>query len=404
MPAFTRALAVLLYNKIRNKTQSVDCSHGYVNPLELVLDTSKKEDAGGRSSGGPLEPLLGPLAAAAATHHHHSASFHGGPSFGGWKQLSRTPTQPPSGAIEYVVKASDTLAGIAARFECTPGELTKMNRLTSRLIFPGQTLYIPIKEQESQAADAADLPEHGRLEDAKASVAHHGTGAGPPLPGERPGSPKAAASPPDSPVAFIEQHRHGGTSTEHIESAEPENKENMDMFLKISSRHITDGQGVVSGTLLVTPNNVMFIPNVSDALVMEHGSEWYEVTAPMDMVVAAALYNDITHMRLRDTVDPASGVQLEEPYRPADYQPPAKDQDSQSSLEPAKSLQECGAEVSPVPSMQDASEKPCSELSHSAVALESAPDQVASTEGKVIITSPPKTPEEGTPSIWPCQQ
>nr|XP_037277589.1 LOW QUALITY PROTEIN: oxidation resistance protein 1-like [Rhipicephalus microplus] len=420
-----------------NKTQSVDCSHGYVNPLELVLDTSKKEDAGGRSSGGPLEPLLGPLAAAAATHHHHSASFHGGPSSvagrrtaatspggpgrampplppapqsapptttaassdAGRKQLSRTPTQPPSGAIEYVVKASDTLAGIAARFECTPGELTKMNRLTSRLIFPGQTLYIPIKEQESQAADVADLPEHGRLEDAKASVAHLGTGAGPPLPGERPGSPKAAASPPDSPVAFIEQHRHGGTSTEHIESAEPENKENMDMFLKISSRHITDGQGVVSGTLLVTPNNVMFIPNVSDALVMEHGSEWYEVTAPMDMVVAAALYNDITHMRLRDTVDPASGVQLEEPYRPADYQPPAKDQDSQSSLEPAKSLQECGAEVSPVPSMQDASEKPCSELSHSAVALESAPDQVASTEGKVIITSPPKTPEEGTPSI-----
>lgn len=71
------------------------------------------------------------------------------------------------------------------------------------------------------------------------------------------------------------------------------------MFLKISSRHITDGQGVVAGTLLVTPNNVMFVPNVSDPLVMEHGSERYEVTAPMDMVVAAALYNDIAHMRLR---------------------------------------------------------------------------------------------------------
>uniref|UniRef100_A0A131YWP9 Oxidation resistance protein 1 n=1 Tax=Rhipicephalus appendiculatus TaxID=34631 RepID=A0A131YWP9_RHIAP len=425
-----------------NKTQSVDCSHGYVNPLELVLDTSKKEDAGGRggrSSGGPLEPLLGPLAAAAATQQHHPASFHGGPSSvagrrtaatspGGAgrgmpspplppapqsapptttaassdacrKQLSRTPTQPPPGAIEYVVKASDTLAGIAARFECTPGELTTMNRLTSRLIFPGQTLYIPVKEQESQAADAADLPEHGRLEDDKAPAGHHGTGAGPPVPGERPGSPKATASPPGSPVAFMEQQRHGGSTTEHIESAEPENKENMDMFLKISSRHITDGQGVVMGTLLVTPNNVMFIPNVSDALVMEHGSECYEVTAPMDMVVAAALYNDITHMRLRDTVDPASGVQLEEPYRPADYQPPPKDQDSQNTSEPATLLQECATEVSPVPSMQDASEKPCSELSHTVGTLEEpAPGQMASTEGKVIITSPPKTPEEGTPS------
>lgn len=453
MPAFTRALAVLLYNKIRNKTQSVDC-HGYVNPLELVLDTSKKEDAGGRggrSSGGPLEPLLGPLAAAAATQqqqHRHPSSFHGGHSSvagrrttatspggaaaarampspplppaphsapptttaassdagAGRKQLSRTPTQPPPGAIEYVVKASDTLAGIAARFECTPGELTTMNRLTSRLIFPGQTLYIPIKEQESHAADSADVSELGRLEDDKASAGHHGTGAGPPLPGERPCSPRAMMSPPDSPVTFAEQQRHGGSSTEHVESAEPENKENMDMFLKISSRHITDGQGVVMGTLLVTPNNVMFVPNVSDALVMEHGSDCYEVTAPMDMVVAAALYNDITHMRLRDTVDPASGVQLEEPYRPADYQPPPKDQASSSgkSSEPAKSSQECTTEASPSLSMQEAGEKPCFELSHSECTLEElVSDQIASAESTVIITSPPKTPEEGVPST--CQ-
>lgn len=38
-------------------------------------------------------------------------------------------------------------------------------------------------------------------------------------------------------------------------------------FLKINVRHITDGQGVVAGVLLVTPNTVMFDPNVSDPLV-----------------------------------------------------------------------------------------------------------------------------------------
>jgi hypothetical protein len=32
-------------------------------------------------------------------------------------------------------------------------------------------------------------------------------------------------------------------------------------FLKINVRHITDGQGVVGGVLLVTPNAVMFDPN-----------------------------------------------------------------------------------------------------------------------------------------------
>lgn len=69
-------------------------------------------------------------------------------------------------------------------------------------------------------------------------------------------------------------------------------------FLKINVRHITDGQGVVSGVLLVTPNAVMFDPNVSDPLVIEHGPEAYGVIAPMEFVVNAAVYNDIAHMRV----------------------------------------------------------------------------------------------------------
>ncbi|XP_062528270.1 oxygen resistance gene 1 isoform X22 [Bombyx mori] len=68
-------------------------------------------------------------------------------------------------------------------------------------------------------------------------------------------------------------------------------------FLKINVRHITDGQGVVSGVLLVTPNAVMFDPNVSDTLVMEHGPESYGVIAPMEYVVNAAIFYDIAHMR-----------------------------------------------------------------------------------------------------------
>lgn len=72
-------------------------------------------------------------------------------------------------------------------------------------------------------------------------------------------------------------------------------------FLKIHVRHITDGQGVVAGVLLVTPNTVMFDPNVSDSLVIEHGAEAYGVIAPMEFVVNAALYPDIAHMRLADS-------------------------------------------------------------------------------------------------------
>ncbi|XP_077561108.1 TLD domain-containing protein mustard isoform X4 [Haemaphysalis longicornis] len=434
-----------------NKTQSVDC-HGYVNPLELVLDTGKKEEGGrgrtpGGGGGGPLEPLLGPLAAAAAaanaaTHHHGGPSADprrraatspgagGGGARGaaaapppfppapqsapptttpadvtaGRKQLTRTPTQPPPGALEYVVKASDTLAGIAARFECTPGELTTMNRLTSRLIFPGQTLYIPLRG-ESQTVDAADAFEPGRLEDDKASAGHRGTGAGPPSPGDRPCSPRVPASPPpDSPLGALEQHRHG-SSVEHLDSAEHENKD-MDMFLKISSRHITDGQGVVMGTLLVTPNNVMFVPNVSDALVMEHGSECYEVTAPMDMVVAAALYNDITHMHLRDStaLDPLCSVQLEKPYRPADYQPPAETETARGidiKLQQAALPQGQPASDAQVKPIVQGTEMPVSEpcQREEAAGKESTSDQKTSESGALISISSPTTPLEGDISL-----
>ena len=61
-------------------------------------------------------------------------------------------------------------------------------------------------------------------------------------------------------------------------------------------------QGVVKGTLLVTPNAVMFDPDVLDPLVVEHGSEKYGMIAPMDMIISAAMYHDIAVMKLRGKV------------------------------------------------------------------------------------------------------
>jgi len=54
----------------------------------------------------------------------------------------------------------------------------------------------------------------------------------------------------------------------------------------------------MGGVLLVTPNAVMFDPNVSDPLVIEHGPESYGVIAPMELVVNAAIFHDIAHMRV----------------------------------------------------------------------------------------------------------
>lgn len=55
---------------------------------------------------------------------------------------------------------------------------------------------------------------------------------------------------------------------------------------------------MVGGVLLVTPNAVMFDPNVSDPLVIDRGPESYGVIAPMEYVVNIAIYHDIAHMRV----------------------------------------------------------------------------------------------------------
>lgn len=39
----------------------------------------------------------------------------------------------------------DTLTSVAARFDTTPSELTKLNRLGTAYIFPGQHLYVPLR-------------------------------------------------------------------------------------------------------------------------------------------------------------------------------------------------------------------------------------------------------------------
>lgn len=83
-----------------------------------------------------------------------------------------------------------------------------------------------------------------------------------------------------------------------LQGSEEEDPVVVQRFLKLNVRHITDGQGVVGGVLLVTPNAVMFDPNVSDTLVIEHGPEAYGVIAPMEFIVNAAIFNDIAHMRV----------------------------------------------------------------------------------------------------------
>ncbi|XP_045542374.1 oxidation resistance protein 1 isoform X15 [Papilio machaon] len=220
----------------QSKSRSVD--HGFAAPFDLEALRSKVE---GRFD---------------AVHRDED------------EQTKRLPPPPPIKTMTYTVRDRDTLTSLAARFDTTPSELTKLNRLATQFIFPGQTLLVPDKRKDG------DKESDGPSE--SGDTTSESTQGAPSEPAQekeildslRPGSPEAPAS-----------------------SNAPQR------FLKINVRHITDGQGVVSGVLLVTPNAVMFDPNVSDTLVMEHGPESYGVIAPMEYVVNAAIFYDIAHMR-----------------------------------------------------------------------------------------------------------
>lgn len=108
---------------------------------------------------------------------------------------------------------------------------------------------------------------------------------------------------------------------------DPADRECLERFLKINHvRYITDGQGVVGGVLLVTPNALMFDSNVSDPLVVEHGPELYNVTVPIDLVLKTALYSDIAHMRVKHAPEAVPSV----PKPPVYY---ASDEDTGGIIE-----------------------------------------------------------------------
>ncbi|XP_047514622.1 nuclear receptor coactivator 7 isoform X3 [Pieris napi] len=200
------------------------------------------------------------------------------------EHAKRLPPPPPIKTVTYTVRDRDTLTSLAARFDTTPSELTKLNRLATQFIFPGQTLLVPDKRKD------------GDKESDGPSESGDNTSE----------STQGAPSEPAQEKELLDNLRPG--SPEAPTSNAPQR------FLKINVRHITDGQGVVSGVLLVTPNAVMFDPNVSDTLVMEHGPESYGVIAPMEYVVNAAIFYDIAHMRTHGPDHNAHKVEQAEIY------------------------------------------------------------------------------------------
>nr|KAF6506787.1 nuclear receptor coactivator 7 [Rousettus aegyptiacus] len=156
------------------------------------------------------------------------------------KKEKKMVVQKPHGTMEYTAGSQDTLNSIALKFNITPNKLVELNKLFTHTIVPGQD---------------ADL--------ARKAI---------------------------KPIERV------------LSSTSEEDEPGVVKFLKMNCRYFTDGKGVVGGVMIVTPNNIMFDPHKSDPLVIENGCEEYGLICPMEEVVSIALYNDISHMKIKDAL------------------------------------------------------------------------------------------------------
>ncbi|XP_030709392.1 nuclear receptor coactivator 7 isoform X1 [Globicephala melas] len=194
------------------------------------------------------------------------------------KKEKKMVVQKPQGTMEYTAGSQDTLNSIALKFNITPNKLVELNKLFTHTIVPGQVLFVP---------DANFASSTLRLSSS---------------------SPGATVSPSSSDAEYdklpdADLARKALKPIERVLSSTSEEDEpGVVKFLKMNCRYFTDGKGVVGGVMIVTPNNIMFDPHKSDPLVIENGCEEYGLICPMEEVVSIALYNDISHMKIKDAL------------------------------------------------------------------------------------------------------
>ncbi|MGH0152583.1 UNVERIFIED_CONTAM: hypothetical protein FKN15_063572, partial [Acipenser sinensis] len=193
------------------------------------------------------------------------------------KKEKKMVIQKPSGTVEYIAKSQDTLNCIALKFNITPNKLVEINRLFSHTVVPGQKLYVPVVDHDSNSACS--------------------------LSSGSPASPTSSSDTEYDKLLDADLARNSSKPIQRVLSSASEEEEPVTVkFLKMSCRYITDGKGVVGGVMIVTPNNIMFDPHKSDPLVIENGCEEYGLICPMEEVISIALYNDVSHMKIKDAL------------------------------------------------------------------------------------------------------
>ncbi|XP_035880548.1 nuclear receptor coactivator 7 isoform X3 [Phyllostomus discolor] len=211
--------------------------------------------------------------------------------------------QKPHGTVEYTAGSQDTLNSIALKFNITPNKLVELNKLFTHTLVPGQVLFVPDANFPSSTLRLSSSSLGATVSPSSSDAEYDKL--------------------PDADLA-----RNAIKPIERVLSSTSEEDEpGVVKFLKMNCRYFTDGKGVVGGVMIVTPNNIMFDPHKSDPLVIENGCEEYGLICPMEEVVSIALYNDISHMKIKDALPSDLPQDLCPLYRPGEWEDLASEKD-----------------------------------------------------------------------------
>ncbi|CAD6199692.1 unnamed protein product [Caenorhabditis auriculariae] len=204
--------------------------------------------------------------------------------------------------MEYTVGGADSLERIAAAHDCTVGELMKLNKMGSRMVFPGQKILVPLPNSDDvfhpPPAAENSTKGSGKLISGSENAAD-GIRKGP-----------GGAVPAGARGNSLTKTHSAPVSGRSRAASDDVDTDCLQRFLKIKVKQVTESDGTVSGTLLVTPNCLMFDPDVSHPLVKENGPDLYGMVANMDEIVAVSVYKEIggltgdTNEKKRDIFDP----------------------------------------------------------------------------------------------------
>ncbi|CAB0019069.1 unnamed protein product, partial [Nesidiocoris tenuis] len=190
----------------------------------------------------------------------------------------KAPIADMTTAVDTWVEASDTLTSVAARFDTTPSELCKINRLAARTVFPGQVIRVPVKSSKTDKGEGDD-DGGDRVSQTTSTERSENTDEEDMLDTLRVNSPKPGHA-----------ERVGTPSSPHLEK-----------FLRINVRHITDGQ---SDTQDTTADDKSPLNDDEDLNRAEEPSKVEGASAPEDTsrVDAEALIR-ATEERRRSVLD-----------------------------------------------------------------------------------------------------